>query len=167
MTTVNFGTSAHATAMTSFAPSRAMPPASYSLPTMKPVMFCRKTSGTRRSHASSMKCAPFCDALREEDAVVREDPDRVALDVRPAADERLAVERLELVEPRAVDDARDHLARIDLRAVVVGDQPVEIRRVDRGRLGRRRASQGGTGRAACAFATMRRAIASACSSEVA
>ena len=61
MTTVNFGTSAHATAITSLAPSRAMPPASYSLPTMKPVMFCRKTSGTRRLHASSMKCAPFCE----------------------------------------------------------------------------------------------------------
>ena len=61
MMTVNFGTSAQATAMTSFAPSRAMPPASYSLPTMKPVMFCRKSSGTRRLHASSMKCAPFCE----------------------------------------------------------------------------------------------------------
>ena len=61
MTTVNFGTSAQATAVTSFAPSRAMPPASYSLPTMKPVMFWRKTSGTRRLQASSMKCAPFCD----------------------------------------------------------------------------------------------------------
>ena len=59
-TTVNFGTSAQATAITSFAPSRAIPPASYSLPTMKPVMFCRKTSGTLRLHASSMKCAPFC-----------------------------------------------------------------------------------------------------------
>ena len=83
-----------------------------------------------------MKCAPFCDALGEEHAVVREDPDRVALDVRPAADERLAVQRLELVEARAVDDPRDHLARIRLRAVVVGDQAVELGRVDRGRLGR-------------------------------
>ena len=57
--TVNFGTSAQATAVTSLAPSRAMPPASYSLPTMKPVMFCRKTSGMRRLQASSTKCAPF------------------------------------------------------------------------------------------------------------
>ena len=60
MTTVNFGTCAFATAMTSLAPSLAMPPASYSLPTMKPVMFCRNTSGTRRLQQSSMKCAPFC-----------------------------------------------------------------------------------------------------------
>ena len=61
MTTVNFGTSAQATAITSFAPSRAIPPSSYSRPTMKPVMFWRKTSGIRRLHASSTKCAPFCD----------------------------------------------------------------------------------------------------------
>ena len=65
MITVNFGTCAHATAVTSFAPSFAMPPASYSLPTMKPVMFWRKTSGTRRLHASSTKCAPL-SALSEK-----------------------------------------------------------------------------------------------------
>ena len=35
-----------ATAMTIFAPSFAMPPASYFWPTMKPLMFCRKISGT-------------------------------------------------------------------------------------------------------------------------
>ena len=62
--TVNFGTSAQATAITIFAPSLAMPPASYSRPTMKPVMFWRKTSGIFRCAASSMKWAPFrADAL--------------------------------------------------------------------------------------------------------
>ena len=60
MITVNFGTSAQATAVTSLAPSRAMPPASYSFPTMNPVMFWRKTSGIRRLQASSTKWAPFC-----------------------------------------------------------------------------------------------------------
>jgi hypothetical protein len=30
---------------------------------MKPVMFCRKTSGMRRWQASSMKWAPFSDEL--------------------------------------------------------------------------------------------------------
>ena len=69
-------------------------------------------------------------ALGEEDAVVREDPDRVALDVRPAADERLAVQRLELVEAAAVDDPRDHLPRVHVRAVVVRDQAVELVRVE-------------------------------------
>ena len=59
MMTVNLGTSAHATAVTSLAPSLAMPPASYSRPTMKPVMFWRKTSGTFRWQASSMKWAPL------------------------------------------------------------------------------------------------------------
>src|SRR4029450_2602958 len=49
--------------------------------------------------------------LREEHAVVGEDADREALDPREAADERLAVELLELVEPAPVDDAADQLAR--------------------------------------------------------
>ena len=45
--------------MTSLAPSLAMPRFSYSLPTMKPVMFCRKSSGMPRWLHSSTKCAPF------------------------------------------------------------------------------------------------------------
>ena len=59
MITVNFGTDAHATAVTILAPSRAMPPASYLRPTMNPVMFCRNTSGMRRRLQSSTKCAPL------------------------------------------------------------------------------------------------------------
>ena len=59
MTTVNLGTLAQATAITSLAPSLAMPPCSYLRPTMKPVMFCRNTSGMSRWVHSSMKCAPF------------------------------------------------------------------------------------------------------------
>ena len=39
MMTVNLGTVLQATAVTIFAPSFAMPPASYSWPTMKPEMF--------------------------------------------------------------------------------------------------------------------------------
>ena len=59
MTTVNLGTSAQATAMTILAPSLAIPPASYSRPTMNPVMFWRKTSGIRRWAHSSTKWAPL------------------------------------------------------------------------------------------------------------
>ena len=59
MITVNFGTRAQATAVTILAPCLAMPPASYCLPTMKPVMFCRNTSGMRRWSHSSTKCAPL------------------------------------------------------------------------------------------------------------
>jgi hypothetical protein len=47
-----------ATAMTILAPSLAMPPASYLRPTMKPVMFCRKSSGIFRCAQSWTKCAP-------------------------------------------------------------------------------------------------------------
>ena len=59
MMTVNFGTRLHATAVTILAPSLAIPPASYFFPTMKPVMFWRKTRGIPRWLASSMKCVPF------------------------------------------------------------------------------------------------------------
>ena len=52
---MNFGTSALATAWTILAPSLAMPFCSYSLPTMKPVMFWRKTSGIFRRQHISMK----------------------------------------------------------------------------------------------------------------
>ena len=75
--------------------------------------------------------------LGEEHAAVGEDPDGVTLDPREAADERVAVERLELVEAAAVDDARDHLERVELVAEVLGDEAVEVGRVDGGRLGRR------------------------------
>ncbi len=56
---VSLGTLAHETAVTILAPSLAMPPASYFLPTMKPVMFCRKSRGIPRWAQSSMKCVPF------------------------------------------------------------------------------------------------------------
>ena len=64
MMTVYFGTLVVATAVTSLAPSLAMPCASAFLPTMKPAMFCRNTSGMLRWLASSMKCAPL-SALSE------------------------------------------------------------------------------------------------------
>ena len=62
---MNFGTAAFATAITIFAPSFAIPRFSYSCPTMNPVMFWRKTSGTRRAQHSSMKWVAF-SALSEK-----------------------------------------------------------------------------------------------------
>ena len=56
---MNFGTSAQATAVTILAPSLAIPPASYSRPTMNPVMFWRNTSGILRWAQSSTKWAPL------------------------------------------------------------------------------------------------------------
>ena len=61
MIRVSFGTAVVDTAVTSLAPSLAMPPDSYLRPTMKPVMFCRKISGMLRWLHSSMKCAPFSE----------------------------------------------------------------------------------------------------------
>ena len=60
-TLLEVGTLVVETAVTSFAPSFAMPPASYFWPTMKPEIFCRKTRGILRWLHSSMKCAPFND----------------------------------------------------------------------------------------------------------
>src|ERR687888_451409 len=99
--TVNFGTSAHATAVTSLAPSRAIPPASYSLPTMKPVMFCRKRSGTRRLQASSTKCAPLA----------ADSPKRTPL-----------LARIDLLAVVARDQAVE-LVRVGRRGLGVGDLP--------------------------------------------
>ncbi len=76
-------------------------------------------------------------ALREEDAVVRQDADRIAHHPREAADERRPVRGLELVEAAAVDDAGDDLAHVERAPQVGGDDAVDIlRRVER-RLGRR------------------------------
>ena len=97
-------------------------------------MFWRKTSGIRRLHASSTNGA-LPRRFGEEDAGVGEDRQRIALDSREAADKRLAVCRLELVEAAAVDDARDELARVDLLAERLGHEPVEVGRVESGRLG--------------------------------
>ena len=93
MITVNFGTFAFDTAVTIFAPCRAMPSFSYLRPTMKPVMFCRNTSGILRwQQLDEMRA--LHRRFGEQDAVVRDDPDRVAPDVREARDERRAVARL-------------------------------------------------------------------------
>ncbi len=78
MMTVNFGTFVVPTAVTSFAPSRAMPPASYSRPTMKPVMFWRKTSGNPALAGELHEVSALQRGLAEQDPVVGDDPDRVA-----------------------------------------------------------------------------------------
>ena len=164
MITVNFGTSAEATAVTIFAPCLAMPSCSYLRPTMKPVMFCRKTSGILRRQHISMKCAPLTRALREEDAVVGENADRVAHDAREPADERRAVSRLELVEAAAVDDAGDDLAHV---VGAARGRPGRCRRCRRGRMPAARAASAPTDRSSFGrprLATMLRTMSSASSS---
>src|SRR5262249_58798276 len=56
--------------------------------------------------------------LGEADAVVREDAHPEAVDLRPARHERLAVERLPLVEARPVHDAGHDLADLERDAEV-------------------------------------------------
>ncbi len=61
----------------------------------------------------------FFALVHEQHALrVGEDADRIAVDRRPAGDEARAVARLVLVEARAVDDAREHLARVERHAQV-------------------------------------------------
>ena len=120
----DLGHLAVATAVTSLAPCLAMPSASYLPPTMKPEMFCRNSSGMRRWQASSMKCAPFSALSREQHAVVGQDRDRHAPDMREAADQGRAVERLELVELASRRrSARSPRARRRARARRCGTMP--------------------------------------------
>src|SRR5882672_4146575 len=64
--------------------------------------------------------------LGEEDAVVGEDRHRVAVQAGEAGDERGAVVLLDLVELRAVDEARQDLADVVGLACVRGDDAVEL-----------------------------------------
>ena len=66
-------------------------------------------------------------ALGEQHAVVGEDPDRVAPQVRKAAHERRAVELLELVQLRVIDQPRDHLAHVVGLAQARRQHAVELR----------------------------------------
>ena len=110
---------------------------------MKPVMFCRKTSGIPALTAQFDEMRALERGLRKQNAVIGEDPCRIAEDVRESADQGGAVDRFELLEGAGIDDARDHFAHI------VGF--AEIRRhdaVERGRVagrcdGRARCDPGG------------------------
>ncbi len=71
----------------------------------------------------------FERALRIEDALVADDADRHAAEMREAGDDGGAVELLELVELGAVDQARDHLAHVVLLLEVDRHDAVELGRV--------------------------------------
>ena len=126
MMTVIFGTCAQATAVTILAPSLAMPPASYSRPTMKPDDILQEQQRHAALAAQFDEMRGLERALRKQDAVVAEDADRHAVDMREAGDQRRAVERLELVEFRAVDQPRDHLAHVVLLLQIGRHDAVEL-----------------------------------------
>ena len=79
--------------------------------------------GHRVDHlfGSALQCG-----LAEQHAIIGEDRDWHAPDVRKPADEGGAVERLELVELAAVDQPRDDFVDVIGRADVVGDDAVEF-----------------------------------------
>ena len=163
MITVSLGTAAPATAVTSLAPSRAMPRCSYSRPTINPVTFCKKISAGRWQ-ATSTKCA-LEGALGEEDAVVGDDPHRVPLQAGEATDDGGAVAGLELAQPAAVHDAGDHLPHVEGGAQVRGDDPVQLGRVVAGgSTGATSPRRGGGAGATPRKETIRRTMARAWSS---
>src|SRR5579863_10183056 len=108
--TVKRGTGTLATAITIFAPSLVIPAFSYCLPTMKPVMFCKKINGDvlqenqRRLALSAQfhKVRGFEGAFGEQDAVIGNDSDRIPHQPRKAAHQCGAIEFFELVEAAAI-----------------------------------------------------------------
>ena len=88
MITVNFGTTEFATACTILAPSLAMPARSYWRPTMKPVMFCRKTSGMPRRLQSSMKCVALSADSENRTPLLATMPDEEPVQAGEAGHER-------------------------------------------------------------------------------
>ncbi len=116
---------------------------------MKPVMFCRNTNGTLRSVAQLDEVRALQRRLTEEDAVVGDDADGVAVEVGEPGHQRGAVGPLELLEPAPVDQPRDDLAHVVLHPGVHRDDAVELvgvhgRRLDRAALpGRRIARRAG------------------------
>ena len=68
----------------------------------------------------------FERALGKQDAVIGEDADGIAADMREAAHEGRAVELLELVQLAAVNDAGNDVARVIGPAYVVRDDAVDL-----------------------------------------
>ena len=67
--------------------------------------------------------------FRKQDAVVADDPDRVAVDVGEGANQGRTVKLLELLEVGVVDDAGDHLADVVGLSEIGGNDPVDLLRV--------------------------------------
>ncbi len=109
-----------------------MPPCSAFDPTMKPVMFCRNTSGVSVRLHSWMNCAPFSASSENRIPLLPSTPDREPADRAPAAHELVAVERLELLEPAAVEHPGEDLAHVERHAHVGRRAPEQLARVVRG-----------------------------------
>jgi len=69
-----------------------------------------------------MKCAPFSE-LSLNRSVVGDDADRIAPDMGETADQGLAVQLLEFVELRTIDQARDDVVHVEWLAPVAETTP--------------------------------------------
>ena len=76
-----------------------------------------------------MKCVPFSALSENRIPLFAEYADRHAVDIGEAAHQRRAVQRLEFVEPRPVDQARDELAHVVGLARTLRDDAVELERI--------------------------------------
>ena len=74
----------------------------------------------------------FKRAFREEDTIVRDDANRVAVNSRESADNRLAVVGLELIELAVVDDAGQNLSNRKVLFRIAGDEPRDLPGVEAG-----------------------------------
>ena len=89
-------------------------------------MFCRNSSGMLRWLASSMKCAPLSAlSLNRMPLLARMPTGKPWMWAKPQTSV-CAVERLELVELGAVDDARDHVAHVVGRARIGRHDAVQL-----------------------------------------
>ncbi len=75
----------------------------------------------------------FQRTLGKQNAVVRQDSDRDAVDVGKAADQRGAVKRLEFVKPCAIDKARDEFAHVIRLARALRNDAVQFVRIESAR----------------------------------
>ena len=108
-----------------------MPPASYSLADHEADDVLQEQQRNAALAAQFDEVRGLQRAFGKQDAVVADDADRHAVEMREAGDEGGAVQRLELVELGAVDDARDHLAHVVLLLEVDRHHAVELGDVER------------------------------------
>ena len=92
-------------------------------------MFWRKRSGRVDLVGELDEVGGLLGVLVEDHAVVGDDPDRPAVQLGPAGDDLGPVGGLELVEARAVDDPRDHLAGVEGDLEVVGGDAEQLLRI--------------------------------------
>lgn len=79
-----------------------------------------------RWQANSIEVRAFLRGLGEEDPVVGQDGDRIAVQVGEAADQGGAEQRLEFVELGAVHQPCDHFAHVVGLLAVGGNHPVQL-----------------------------------------